>query len=110
MSLKAESVLVDGSAPDCCPVRQAQGGASWLASLLEESTGRSFPMRGGVVFPGWFVERMGSAWKRAGLPWVQKPKGFSRFIRPETVRVSPDGRDASQLDAVFDTAKSCGRP
>jgi hypothetical protein len=88
VTLTADSVLVDGYAPDRCPVRQAQAGATWLAEVLAESTGRAFPVRGVVVYPGWFVERMSPAWKRAGLPWVLEPKALAGFIAHEPVHFS----------------------
>ncbi len=57
------------------------------SALLEESTGQRLPVRGVVLFPGWFVEPMTRAWKEAGLPWVLTPKALSAFIQNEPQRL-----------------------
>lgn len=49
IQLKAESVLVDGHRPDRDPLVQAKASARWLGQLLEESTGKHFPVRGGAL-------------------------------------------------------------
>lgn len=83
VTFAADSVLVGGHTPDRDPVRQVEGGARWLAELLQDSTGQRFPVRGVVLFPGWFVEPMPRTWKEAGLPWVLAPKALPAFIDQE---------------------------
>jgi nuclease-like protein len=84
--LTADSILVGGFKPDRDPVNQVQAGVRWLSQLLEESTGKRFRVRGAVVFPGWWVEPMTEAWKRADLPWVLEPKALPAFIANEPKR------------------------
>ena len=56
---------------------------------LTESTGKNFPIRGAIVFPGWFVDPMTTDWKRA-LPRVLEPKALPEFIRNEPDRLRED--------------------
>lgn len=89
--LSENGVCIAGQPPERNPIVQARAGATWLAKLLEESTGKRFPVRGVVVFPGWWVEPMDAQWKRdAGKPWVLEPKGLPAFIEnePETITES----------------------
>ena len=84
ITLTEEGLAVNGLAPDRDPLVQAQAGARWLSQLLEETTGRRFPVRGVVLFPGWFVEPMSSAWRmNPEKPWVLEPKAFPGFIGNE---------------------------
>jgi hypothetical protein len=85
VTLTENSILVAGHAPDRDPVQQVQAGVRWLAQLLAKSTGRSaFPIKAVVVFPGWYVQRMSTAWKRsADLPWVLPPSALRAFVERE---------------------------
>jgi hypothetical protein len=77
-------LVVNGFRPDRDPLVQAQAGAKWLSQLLEESTGKRFPVRGVVLFPGWFVEPMSTTWRSAPeRPWVLEPKALPAFIENE---------------------------
>lgn len=88
VTLTESSVLVAGWAPDRDPIRQVQAGARWLSNWLEESTGKRFPVKGVVLFPGWFVEPMSSAWRRSPeLPWVLAPRGLPKFIEQEPPQI-----------------------
>jgi hypothetical protein len=83
-----ERILVAGRAMARNPVEQARAQVSWLARLLEESTGKKLPVRGAIVFPGWFVEPSADA-KRLGV-WVLEPKALPAFIRNEPVRLADE--------------------
>ena len=82
-----DSILVNGRLPERDPVRQVKGEASWLRRMLEESTGKQLPVRGVIVFPGWFVDPMPSEMKKE--LWVLEPKALPSFIEQED-RVLPD--------------------
>jgi hypothetical protein len=83
------TLLRNGLRPDRDPVAQAQGGARWLSQLLEETTGKRFPVRGVVLFPGWFVEPMNNAWRMSpDRPWVLEPKALPGFIGNEPKRIA----------------------
>jgi len=43
---------------------------AWLAQLIEAGTGKRIPVRGIVVFPGWFVEPMSETWKVSCSPGI----------------------------------------
>ena len=88
VALTEKGLLVNGFRPDRDPLMQAQAGARWLSQLLEETTGKRFPVRGVVLFPGWFVEPMSSAWRMSDKPWVLEPKALPAFIKNEPKRVS----------------------
>jgi hypothetical protein len=84
--LRNGEILVDGYKPERDPVRQVQAQISWLARTLEESTGNRFPVRGALVFPGWFVDpELKNAFE--GL-WVLEPKALPSFIDKEPIRLS----------------------
>ncbi len=82
--LTETGIVANGRRPDRDPVAQAQAAARWLARLLEDSTGKQFPVRGTVLFPGWFTERMSPTWRRTPkLPWVLEPKALASLIERE---------------------------
>ena len=82
--LTEAGVIVAGRSPDRDPLSQAQAAAKWLSRLLEESTGKRFSVRGTVLFPGRFIERMSPAWRRSpDRPWVLEPKALASFIEHE---------------------------
>lgn len=88
ITIKDESVLVSGFEMDRDPVRQVRAQISWLARVLEESTGRNFPIKGSVVFPGWFVEPPPPGSKLE--VWVLSARALPSFIENEPVRLKPD--------------------
>lgn len=87
ITFDGEMLLAAGHAPDRNPVIQAKAQASWLQRLLLESTGKSFPVRPVVLFPGWFVED--SRASRKDL-WVLEPKALPRFLEHEKAQVAAE--------------------
>ena len=73
-----KDILIDGFSTDKRIITQAYAEASWLQSILSESTGKSYPVRPVVVFPGWYVETKQGK-KKNGL-WVLNPKALPAFI------------------------------
>jgi hypothetical protein len=58
----------------------------WVRDLLKESTGKSYPVKPVVLFPGWYVEGIGPhAYDRV---WVLNPKGLPAFIAKEKTTLS----------------------
>ena len=82
-----DQILIAGHAPDRDPITQSAAQVRWLRQLIKESTGKEFPVRGVVVFPGWFVERTDAA--RKSSLWVLEPKALPSFIDHEPKRISP---------------------
>lgn len=75
-----------GQRPDRDPIAQVRAQMSWLARVLEESTGKRFPVRGALVFPGWFVDpELTRAFD--GI-WVLEPKALPSFIEREDLVLS----------------------
>jgi Nuclease-related domain len=70
-----DTLTVAGQVPARNPMIQVTSAAKWLETLLRESTGKRFFVRGVVVFPGWFVEQRGPT----GDVWVLEPKALPRI-------------------------------
>ncbi|MCX4190829.1 nuclease-related domain-containing protein [Methylophaga sp. OBS3] len=70
------------------PVIQVQAACRWLSDLLKQSTGKSFPVKSVIVFPGWFIEPTSEA-KNSDV-WVLNPKGLPTFISNSADRLSSD--------------------
>jgi hypothetical protein len=85
ISFDGETLRVAGRIPDRDPIRQVGAAAQWLSNQLEELTGRKFPVRGVVVFPGWYVEQP----TNPSLIWVLEPKMLPAFIERQPVTISP---------------------
>lgn len=51
-----KQILLGGKPLQSNAVNQAKAASSWLHRLLHESTGKRLPVRGIVVFPGWYVK------------------------------------------------------
>jgi len=86
VTVAGEQILLAGKAMKRNPVEQVRAQITWLVRLLEETTGKKLPVRGAIVFPGWFVEPSGDA-KRLGV-WVLEPKALPAFIENEPVRLT----------------------
>ncbi|WP_410473894.1 nuclease-related domain-containing protein [Guyparkeria sp. TX1] len=70
------------------PIIQVRAAKHWLTGVLEESTGRRFPIRPVVVFPGWYIEPTAEA-KRSDV-WVLNPKALPAFIGNSAGQLSPE--------------------
>ncbi len=75
-----DRLLANGVEPERDPLAQARAERDWLRNLLEESTGRSLPVRAVILFPGWYVERPRD---RALDVWVLNPKALQGFLEHE---------------------------
>jgi hypothetical protein len=81
VSVKEGKLYRDGTLITPNPIEQAKAEAKWIRKVLQESTGKTFQVRGVVVFPGWFVEPMDAATKSQA--WVLEPKALPAFIEEE---------------------------
>lgn len=70
------------------PIIQVTAAASWLKSLLQESTGKQFVTKPVVVFPGWFIEPTSEA--KNSPVWVLNPKALPTFISNSKSSLSDD--------------------
>jgi hypothetical protein len=85
VTFDGQALLVDGVERDY--LRQAAAQRSWLRNLLQETTGKQFAVRSVVVFPGWYVDCVGS-WRKSGV-WVMNPKRLPAFLDHEAVVLQP---------------------
>jgi hypothetical protein len=83
-------LLIGGFRPDRDPLTQVEAGTRWLSEWLERNVRKRYPVKGAVVFPGWYVRPMTRAWLKAGRPWVLPPKGLVAFVKHEPVKLSAD--------------------
>lgn len=82
-----QTLTVGGFTPDRDPIIQGKAQAGWLRELLEESTGKRFPVRSLVVYPGWFVT---TTTKPLGLDvLVLNPRGLPGLLE-KLPRTLPD--------------------
>lgn len=88
IEVKCGAVLADGKEITRNPLTQTNANAEWLAELLKDSTGRKFPVRPVLVFPGWFVKPLKNG--EAGRTWVLNPKALPTFIANEQSVLSPE--------------------
>ncbi|MGA2318274.1 MAG: nuclease-related domain-containing protein [Thermodesulfobacteriota bacterium] len=84
VTFDGKTLLVNGLEPERNPVTQAQANARWLAQMLRASTGKEFPIRPVVLFPGWFVEPS----PKGSTVWVLHPQALPSFIEHEPDRIS----------------------
>lgn len=82
-----ETLTAAGRAPERDPVKQSRAQVSWITTLLMESTGRRFAVRGVILFPGWFVEQREGALKEI---WVLNPKALPAFLGGAKTSLPPD--------------------
>jgi hypothetical protein len=83
-----ESIYVAGRPMDPSPLTQVRAQIAWLTRILNESTGRTFPVKGSIVFPGWFVEPPAKGTRPD--PWVLSARALPSFIEHEPDRLRPD--------------------
>ena len=81
VTFDGEQIRVDGYVPDRDYIRQALAARTWLNNLVFEVTGKRFPVRAAIVFPGWYVTVTGKS-RQPGL-WVLNPKALPAFISRE---------------------------
>jgi len=83
ITFDGKTVLINGFEPERDPITQAQGNARWLGEMLRASTGKEFPVKPVVLFPGWFVE----PFPKGSSAWVLSPKALPSFIEHEPARI-----------------------
>lgn len=86
VTFDGEQILVAGYKPDRDPIRQVRAESKWLLNTLKESTGKSFLVRGAVLFPGWYVDPVPDSVKRD--TWVLEPKALPAWIERETLAIN----------------------
>jgi len=82
------NVLKNGFAPDRNPIQQVRAAKQWLTELMKESTGKQFPVRAVVVYPGWFIQPTAEA--KSSDVWVLNPKALPGFISKSALQISAE--------------------
>jgi hypothetical protein len=72
------SIQIDGVQPTGDILGQARAQRDWLTDVLEQSTGKKYPVRGVVVFPGWYVDNKGNPGHHE--IWVMNSKMLPSFV------------------------------
>jgi hypothetical protein len=86
VTVNGENILVAGKSIYPSPVEQAKASAKWLrCDVLHESTGKWFPVKPVVVFPGWWVVE-----QTTGEVWVLNPKGLQYCIDREPEKLTEE--------------------
>ena len=88
LKFDGECVHIPGRAPDSGPIIQCRAAVEEIRSLLQQSTSKTFPVRGIVVFLDWFIKRTSSA--RGASIWVLNPKELEGWISRELPVLSTD--------------------
>ncbi|MEO5956239.1 MAG: nuclease-related domain-containing protein [Nitrospiraceae bacterium] len=86
------------------PLTQARAQAQWLANLLNDGRRATFTVHPVVVFPEWYVERIGP--RSIQDVWVLNPKALDKFLDHEPHVLSVAAIDA----ASHALTQHCRRP
>ena len=81
-----DEVYVNNYLMERNPIKQCRALTKWIQDLLLESTGKQFPVRGVVVFPGWYVEPMTG---KEDI-WVLNNKALPTFIRNNAQKLAKE--------------------
>ena len=71
---------VNGHNPDRDPVAQCFAQANSLKQIFRESTGKDFPVKPVIVFPGWFVDSDSTRLAQERGFWLLNPEVLSSFM------------------------------
>lgn len=81
-------LTIKGKNLDRDPVVQAKAQSRWIREMLQEVTGKVWPVKSVIVFPGWYVEARSGA--NRGNLWVLNPKALPSFLKNSPVCLSSD--------------------
>lgn len=84
--LEGDRLLAGGQERDRDPVVQAKAQATWLRTVLAESTGHQYTVFPVVLFPGWFVEPA----QGQQAVWLLEPKALPSFLEHDPARLSKE--------------------
>ena len=82
-----KTLLVNGYPPYRDPITQAKAQAAWSQRILKESTGKDYPVKAVIVFPGWFVQSTQS--RKQNDLWVLNPKALPACINNAPPKLQP---------------------
>ena len=79
------SIKVDGMHLSKNLLSQVEASSQWLSTIIKESTGKEYPIKGVILFPGWYVQSVGNASK--SKTWVLNPKALPKYLKNETSKI-----------------------
>src|SRR5690348_17289346 len=85
-----EHLFANGQKRDRDPVTQALAQAHWLRDLVKQGTGKTFPVRAVVVFPGWYINANATSVGKSKGVWLLNPKALPDFISTERASMTPE--------------------
>jgi hypothetical protein len=88
MYFNGTHIEIPTRAPDEAPIVQCKAETASIKSLLRDSTSKTYPVRGVVLFLDWYVKRRPAA--RGSDIWVLNPKELAGWIRKEPEILSDD--------------------
>lgn len=80
-------LTIDGGPVSADYLVQANSQSVWLGNKLEELTGKRWPVKPVLTFPGWFIEP--NKTKAYRNIWVLEPKAIPKFLEREAETLSP---------------------
>lgn len=83
-----QTILLNGHPTQADIIGQVRAQAAWSRRVLQESTGKDYPVKPVVLFPGWFIQQVGES-LRSGI-WVLNPKALPTFLEHEPVQLNPE--------------------
>jgi len=83
-----ESLQIEGIGLKRAPLTQVISASKWLEENLASSTGKRFPVKPVILFPGWYITSTKKS-KKSGI-WVLNPKALPTFIKNQPELLSQD--------------------
>lgn len=85
---QGDSLLVDGYNTDGAPIRQVKAEAAEIKKILKISTGKDYPVKPVVLFPGWYIKPKNANNNKE--VWVLNPKALPRFIEKQPQAITTE--------------------
>lgn len=82
------TLLADGWRPTRDPVEQARAISRWVSETLREGTGKTYPVKPVLVFPGWYVNSIRA--HGGSDVWVLNPEALPTFIENQHGKLSDE--------------------
>lgn len=83
-----KQLSIQGLGPQSKSIIQVTSSAKWLKNILKETTGKEFPIKPVILFPGWYIEST-SEGKKSDI-WVLNPKALPSYIENEADIISQE--------------------
>lgn len=75
-------LTIQGLGSQTKPIIQVVSSSKWLNRTLLATTGKSFPIKPVILFPGWYITSTAKG-KKSGI-WVLEPKALPQYIKNQS--------------------------